>query len=47
MTRVLTLVDAIAKKLEITDCDDEEFAELEEDVQPGQLLNRLDSKTGD
>ena len=44
MTRVLTLVDAIAKKLDVTDCNDGELAELEEDVKPDELLDRLDPR---
>jgi uncharacterized membrane protein len=43
MTRVLTLVDAIAKKLEITDCDDD-LGELEKDVKPKELLQELEHR---
>jgi uncharacterized membrane protein len=43
MTRVLTLVDRLAKKFEIDDCDDEELAELERDVKPDQLLQELEN----
>ena len=44
MTRVLTLVDAIAKKLGCTDCDEEELAELKEDVEPDKLLEELEAR---
>ena len=44
LTRVLTLVDSIAKKLGCDDCDDEELAELTEDVKPKEVLEELDSR---
>jgi uncharacterized membrane protein len=44
MTRVLTLVDAIARKLDIAECDDEELMELKEDVKPEELLQELDDR---
>jgi uncharacterized membrane protein len=44
MTRVLTLVDAIAKKIGCDDCDDEELAELKEDVKPEELLTELETR---
>lgn len=44
MTRVLTLVDAIAKRLDISDCSDEELKELKEDVEPRKVLEELDQR---
>jgi uncharacterized membrane protein len=44
MTRVLTLVDAIAKKLSCDECDDEELSELKEDVKPKELLDELEAR---
>ncbi|HEX6960946.1 MAG TPA: DUF1003 domain-containing protein [Lacipirellula sp.] len=46
MTRVLTLVDAIARKLEVADGEDDELAELEVDVKPEELLQELDERDG-
>jgi uncharacterized membrane protein len=43
MTRVLTLVDRLAKKFDIDDCNDEELAELKQDVKPDHLLKELES----
>jgi uncharacterized membrane protein len=45
MTRVLTLVDALAKKLDIKDCDNEELAELEKDVEPEAVLRELERRS--
>jgi uncharacterized membrane protein len=42
MTRVLTLVDRLAKKFDIPDYDDGELAELERDVEPERLLKELE-----
>ena len=44
MTRVLTLVDAIARKLEVADCDNSELAELKQDVKPEELLGELEKR---
>jgi uncharacterized membrane protein len=44
MTRVLTFVDRIAKRLGIDDCDDGDLAELKKDVKPDQLLNELEGR---
>lgn len=44
MTRVLTLVDRLAKKFDIDDCDDDELAELERDVKPDRLLKELEKR---
>jgi uncharacterized membrane protein len=44
MTRVLTLVDRLAKKFEIDDCDDDELAELERDVKPDHVLKELEKR---
>jgi uncharacterized membrane protein len=43
LTRVLTLVDRLAKKFEIDDCNDDELAELKKDVKPDRLLNELEN----
>jgi uncharacterized membrane protein len=43
-TRVLTLVDAIAEKLGIDACDNQELKELEEDVRPKDVLATLESR---
>jgi uncharacterized membrane protein len=44
MTRVLTLIDAIAKRLDISECDDAELVELKEDVEPREVLRELDRR---
>jgi uncharacterized membrane protein len=44
MTRVLTLVDAIARKLDVADGDDGELQELEADVKPEEVLQELDNR---
>jgi uncharacterized membrane protein len=44
MTRVLTLVDRLAKKFNIDDCDEDELAELEQDVKPDRLLKELEDR---
>jgi uncharacterized membrane protein len=44
MTRVLTLVDRLAKKFDIDDCNDDELAELEQDVKPDRLLKELEDR---
>lgn len=46
MTRVLTLVDAIAKKLGVDDCENSDLEDLEKDVEPGELLNELERRAG-
>jgi uncharacterized membrane protein len=44
MTRVLTLVNRLAQKFDIEDCDNDELAELEEDVRPDHLLKELEDR---
>ncbi|MCE9607420.1 MAG: DUF1003 domain-containing protein [Planctomycetia bacterium] len=44
ITRILSLVDAIADKLEIDACHDPELAELEKDVEPDELLRKINGK---
>ena len=44
MTRLLALVDAIAKKLDVSAGDDGELAELMEDVKPEELLQELEER---
>ena len=43
LTRMLTLQDAIARHLGISDLDTSEIEELKEDVQPEALLQKLES----
>ncbi len=44
VTRILTLVDAIAKKLNVEEADKEEIKELKKDVKPEAVLQELDAK---
>lgn len=44
VTRVLTLVDAIAKKLDIDLCDEEELTDLQKDVAPEAVLSELEAR---
>jgi uncharacterized membrane protein len=44
VTRMLTLLDAIAKRLAINELPQEELKELEKDVKPEAVLQELDSK---
>jgi len=44
ITRILVFVDRIADKLGIDACKDPELAELEKDVEPGQLLHEIDEQ---
>ena len=44
MTRVLTLVDRLAQKFDIDDCNNDELAELEQDVRPDHLLKELEDR---
>jgi uncharacterized membrane protein len=44
MTRVLTLVERLAKKFDIDDCDDHELNELKRDVKPDKLLEELEGR---
>ena len=44
ITRILVFVDRIAEKLGIDACKDPELAELEKDVEPGQLLHEIDEQ---
>jgi uncharacterized membrane protein len=46
MTRVLKLVDSIARKVGCDDCDEGELSELKEDVKPKELLRELDAREG-
>lgn len=46
MTRVLSMVDAIAKKLGVENCDTTELEELEKDVAPKELLEELEQCSG-
>src|SRR5687768_2333916 len=44
MTRVLTLVNAIAKHLDIAESDRDELKELMKDVQPDEILQELEDR---
>jgi uncharacterized membrane protein len=44
VTRILTLIDAMAKKLNLEEGDDEEIKELKKDVKPEAVLDKLESK---
>jgi uncharacterized membrane protein len=46
VTRLLTLVDAMAKKKGIDPCDDGELEDLEKDVAPEEVLNELEERAG-
>jgi uncharacterized membrane protein len=43
MTRVLNLVDAIAKRLDLPESKDKELEELMEDVKPDEVLNEIEA----
>jgi uncharacterized membrane protein len=45
ITRILSLVDAIAKRMEVDVCEDAELKELEEDVKPKEVLRELEVRT--
>jgi uncharacterized membrane protein len=44
VTRILTLIDAIAKKLNVEEADNEEIKELKKDVKPEAVLQELEAK---
>jgi uncharacterized membrane protein len=44
ITRILALVDAMAKKMNLDECDKQEIQELKKDVKPEAVLNKLESK---
>jgi uncharacterized membrane protein len=44
VTRILTLVDAMAKKMNLDECEKEEIKELKNDVKPEAVLQELDNK---
>jgi uncharacterized membrane protein len=44
VTRILTLIDAISKKMNLEEGDKEEIKELKEDVKPEVVLQELDNK---
>jgi uncharacterized membrane protein len=44
VTRILTIVDALAKKLKVEKYDGAELKDLEKDVKPEDVLEELDSK---
>lgn len=45
MTRVLALVDAIAKHIGCEECDEGELSELKEDVRPKDVLRELEARS--
>jgi uncharacterized membrane protein len=44
VTRLLKLQDAIAKRLDVNDCDSKELKELEKDVEPEAVLDKLEAE---
>ncbi len=46
VTRLLLLVDSIAKKLGVEACDDPELGELEQKVEPEELLKEMNQAQG-
>ena len=44
MTRVLTLVNAIAKRMGLPECNDKELRELMNDVKPDEVLQELETR---
>jgi uncharacterized membrane protein len=44
VTRNLTLLDAMAKKMNLDECDKEEIQELKKDVKPKEVLKELENK---
>ena len=44
VTRILTLIDAMAKKMNLDECDKEEIKELKKDVKPEAVLKELENK---
>lgn len=44
VTRLLTLVDAMAKEMEIDPCDSSELEDLEKDVEPEEVLSELEGR---
>jgi uncharacterized membrane protein len=44
VTRILTLIDAMAKKMNLEEADKEEIKELKKDVKPEAVLQELDNK---
>jgi uncharacterized membrane protein len=44
VTRILKLMDAMAKKMNLEECDTEEIKELKKDVKPEAVLQELENK---
>jgi uncharacterized membrane protein len=44
ITRILTLIDAMARKMNLDECDKEEIKELKKDVKPEAVLQELEAK---
>jgi uncharacterized membrane protein len=44
VTRILKLIDAMAKKMNLDECDKEEIRELKKDVKPEAVLQELEAK---
>jgi uncharacterized membrane protein len=44
VTRILKLMDAMAKKMNLEECDKEEIRELKKDVKPEAVLQELEAK---
>jgi uncharacterized membrane protein len=44
VTRLLKLQDAIAKRLKVNECDSKELKELEQDIEPEAVLEKLEAE---
>jgi uncharacterized membrane protein len=47
VTRILTLIDAMARKMNLHECDKAEIKELKKDVKPEAVLKELESKVAE
>jgi len=47
VTRLITMVAALARSLDLDEADDPEIPELEEDIRPEQVMEALDRRSGD
>jgi uncharacterized membrane protein len=44
LTRLITLVKAMAERMGMQDCNTQELQELEKDVEPGKVLDRIEEQ---
>jgi uncharacterized membrane protein len=47
VTRLLMIIDEMAKKMGIDPCDTEEIQDLKKDIAPEEVLNELEVRAGD